>query len=327
MIHEYVEGLHSTGRYDTLADQVLQFKLSVQVFDPFGKALQENYSSDFTLMSETDLDRQVRNADAKLGRYGFPNLYGGRYFVADNPNAHKIDCILFSADEVCRAKLGEYAKNKLREYSRKYRVAVANKSDTCKKRYREIMADSAVVSEQLFSIPENISVKEDPDGIEYENHLLAASDTGIAKIKLNGWESALIEEEARRPDFICWLRNPSKAAWALCLPYDINGEKKSFYPDFLIIRSDPSVDYVVDILEPHGNQYADNLPKAKALAEYARLENRIGRIQLIRKATDASVGNRFIRLDFTDIAVREKVLHAVSDEDLNHIFNSDGIFG
>ena len=326
LIRSYIEELHRTGRYDALADQVLQFKLSVQVFDPFGKALQENYFNDFTLMSETDLDRQVRNADARLGRYGFPNIYGSRYFDEENPNTHKIDCVLFAADESCRAKLGEYAKNKLREFSGKYRVAVANKSDTCKRKYREIMADSAVVSEQIFAIPENIYVKEDPDGKEYENHLLAAPDTGIAKIKLNSWEADLIDEESRRSDFVCWLRNPAKASWALCLPYDINNEKKSFYPDFLIVRSDPAVDYVVDILEPHGNQYADNLPKAKALAAYAKAEERIGRIQLIHKITGAGNKNRFVRLDLTDITVRDKVLRAVSNEELSHIFDTDTSF-
>ena len=325
LIRDYIEELHRTGRYDTLAEQVLQFKLSVQVFDPFGKALQENYFNDFTLMSETDLDRQVRNADAKLGRYGFPNIYGGRYYDDENPNAHKIDCVLFAADDACRAKLGEYAKNKLREFSREYRVAVANRSDACKKKYREIMADSAVVSEQLFAIPENISVREDPDGIEYENHLLAAPDTGIAKIKLNGWEEALIAEESKRADFVCWLRNPARAAWALCLPYDIGGEKKSFYPDFMIVRSNPAVDYVVDVLEPHGNQYADNLAKAKALAEYAKAEDRLGRIQLIHKTTDAGGTNRFVRLDLTDIVVRDKVIRAMSNDELDHIFDTDGI--
>ncbi len=326
LIRSYIDELHRTGRYDALAEQVMQFKLSVQVFDPFGKALQEDYFSAFTLMSETDLDRQVRNADARLGRYGFPNIYGSRYFDEENPNAHKIDCVLFATDDLCRTKLGEYAKNKLREFSRKYRVAVANKSDACKRKYREIMADSAIVSEQLFAIPENIYVKEDPDGIDYENHLLAAPDTGIARIKLNDWEAELIKEESQKSGFLCWLRNPAKSSWALCLPYDINGEKKSFYPDFLIIRSDPAVDYVVDILEPHGSQYADNLPKAKALAAYAKAEERIGRIQLIHKITGPDNKNCFVRLDFTDITVRDKVLRAVSNEELNHIFDTDGIF-
>lgn len=326
LMRSYIEELHRTRQYDALAEQVLEYKLSVQVFDPFGKAVQENYSSDYTLFSESDLDRQLRNADAKLGRYGFPNIYGGRYYDEDDLNAYKIDCILFAADESSRDKLGEYAKKKLYELARKYRFNIVSKSDSCKKKFHDIMADSDIISEQLFAIPENISVREDPDGIEYENHLLASPDTGIARIKLNGWESGLIEEESHRQDFVCWLRNPSKASWALCLPCNIRGEKKSFYPDFLIVRSDPVLDYVVDILEPHGNQYADNLSKAKALAEYAKAEDRIGRVQLIHKNADAGGNNRFVRLDLTDIAVREKVLSAINDDELNHIFDTDGVY-
>lgn len=323
-IRSYIDELHNTGQYNSLADQVLQFKLSVQVFDPFGKALPENYFDDFTLMSETDLDRQVRNADTKLGRYGFPNIYGGRYYDEDNPNNHKIDCILFAADEQCRDKLGRYAKAKLNDFVKRYRLAIVSKSDACKRKYREILADSDVVSEQIFGIPENISVREDADGKEYSNHLLASEDTGLAKIKLNGWESELIEKESLRADFSCWLRNPSRAAWALCLPYEINGGKKGFYPDFLIIRQDPGIGYIVDVLEPHGQQYADNLQKAKALAEYAKHEDRMGRIQLIHKSSDAVGKSKFIRLELTDLTVREKVLAAVNNEELDHIFDSHG---
>lgn len=90
------------------------------------------------------------------------------------------------------------------------------------------------------------------------------------------------------------------------------------------MRSDPAVDYVVDILEPHGNQYADNLPKAKALAAYAKAEERIGRVQLIHKVTGVGTSH-FVRLELTDISVRDKVLRAMSNEELNHIFDTDGI--
>ena len=291
-----------------------------------GQALLENYFNDYTLISETDLDRQVRNADARLGRYGFPNIYGGRYYNDEDPNAHKIDCILFAADDSCRTALGEYAKKKLHEFAGKYRLKIVSKSDSCKKKYHDILADSDIVSEQIFAIPENITVREDPDGIEYDNHLLASETTGLAKIKLgSSWEPALIEEESHRSDFVCWLRNPARAPWALCLPYTIAGEKKSFYPDFLIIRSDPDLDYVVDILEPHGDQFADNLPKAKALAEYAKKEDRIGRIQLIHKNTGVGGVSQFRRLDLTDLAVRDKVLRANNDDELKNIFYTNGI--
>ncbi len=327
LIRSYIDELHRTGRYEELAEQVLQFKLSVQVFDPFGTVIEQNESNAYTLISETDLDRQVRNADAKLGRYGFPNLYGGRYYDEEDPNAHKIDIILFAADDACRAALGEYAKQKLRALSNQYRVAVVSKSDACKRRYREIMADSDRISEQIFAIPENIYVREEPDGTDYDNHLLASPETGLAKLRLNGWEASLIEEEAGRADFVCWLRNPPRAAWALSLPYEMNGETYAFYPDFLIIRRNPTTaDYLVDLLEPHGEQYSDNLPKAKALAHYARREERIGRIQLIRKSRDAGGNNRFRRLDLTDITVREKVLRATTNDDLDSIFVTDGFF-
>lgn len=326
MIRAYIDDLHRTGRYDSLARQVLQFKLSVQVFDPFGNSLLQDSSDNYTLFSENDLDRQVRNADARMGRYGFTNIYGGRYYDEDDPNAHKVDCVLFAADDNCRAKLGAYAKAKLNEFVSRYRLSIVNKSDACKRKYHNILADSDEISEQLFAIPENICVREDPDGKEYDNHLLASETTGIAKIKLNGWESDLIEYESQSADFVCWLRNPARASWALCLPYEIGGEKKSFYPDFLIVRSDPDLDYVVDVLEPHGDQYADNLPKAKALAEYAKKEDRIGRIQLIHKSTDAGGNRRFLRLDLTDISVREKVLRANNNDELNNIFLTDGRF-
>lgn len=321
MIRSYIDELHKTGKYDELAEQVLKFKLSVQIFDPFGEELKTGYYDNLTLMSESDIDRQLRNANAKLGSYGFPNIYGRDYFDPENPNAYKIDCILFAADDECRAKLGEYAKKKLREYSSKYRVAIANKSDKCKKEYRAIMADSAVVSEQIFTIPESAVVKVETDGEEYEKHLLADRDTGLAKIKLTGWEPEFIREEAKRGDFLCWLRNPDRASWALCLPRDEGSEKRSFYPDFIVVRKDDSVDegYVVDVLEPHGDQYKDNLSKAKALARYAQEEDRLGRIQLVRKK-----GKSFIRLELTDIEVRDKVLKAINNDELDHIFDTEG---
>ena len=322
MIRDYVKELHDTGRYDGLANSVLEHKLLVQVFDAFGEMIQYD-EGDLTIFSDDGIDLQERNADARLGRYGFPTLYGQRYFDPANPSAHKIDCILFAADDGCREKLGLYAKTKLDELVRNHRLEVACKGEGVKKKYHDILADSDEVSEQIFSIPETDLSKDDPDGIEYSDHLLADEKTGKIKIKLNGWEAELIEAESKRLDFVCWLRNPSKR-WGLCIPYDMGGKKNSFYPDFLIVRFINPIGYVVDLLEPHGDQYNDNLPKAKALAEYAKKEDRFGRIQLIRKMSTAS-GSQFVRLDFTEREVREKVLLATSDDDLKNIFTTLGI--
>ena len=74
MIHSYVENLKSSGKYDEYAGQVLQFKLATQIFDVFGETV-DNYAihSLFTT-TDTDLDRQLRNADIKLGRHNDDRL-------------------------------------------------------------------------------------------------------------------------------------------------------------------------------------------------------------------------------------------------------------
>ena len=165
-----------------------------------------------------------------------------------------------------------------------------------------------------------------PDGQPYTNHLYVDPNTGIAKIKLNTWEDGVLREEMRRPDFVCWLRNVSRGQWALCLPYDYNGEKKGFYPDMMIVRKHPQYGYVVDVLEPHMPRYDDNLPKAKALAQYSKDEPHVIRLQLIHEKTDLTGHKRYVRLDLQKSEIREKVLASSTTDDLKNIFVQFGEF-
>lgn len=144
---------------------------------------------------------------------------------------------------------------------------------------------------------------------------------------MNSWEAGVLEEEAAAEDFVCWIRNPSRSSWSLCIPYEINNEIKPSYPDFIIIRRDPILGYIIDILEPHNPDFKDNLGKAKGFAKYAVEEQRIGRIQLIRQGKDASGKTRFKRLDLAKGAIRDKVLKAQNHEELDHIFETDGKIG
>jgi type III restriction enzyme len=45
---------------------------------------------------------------------------------------------------------------------------------------------------------------------------------------------------------------------------------------------------------------------------------------LIRKGKDAAGNDRFKRLDMAKGAIRAKVLSAVSNDELDHIFDTDG---
>lgn len=327
MIHDYVDTLRAQNRYDALARQVLQFKLLVDVFDVFGESMR-NYAQQDTYSSDADIDRQLRAADAKLGSFGFVNKYGDKYYDADDPNAFKIDVILFAADDDCITALHRYAERKFHALNDAYRRQIARLTDWYKNQYSRIVANSDVVSKQNLTLPEDITVPHESDGKKYDNHLYADRETGFARIKLNGWEDALIDEEARNNDFVCWLRNQPRASWALCMPYDADGETRATYPDFLVVRRDPlsPADYIIDVLEPHNPVFRDNIGKAKALAQYAADEPKIGRVQLIRKESDATGHTRFKRLDMSKGQIRQRVLHAMSNDELDHIFDQDGIF-
>ncbi len=324
MIRAYAEGLRQGGKYDNLASQVLSLKLSVQVFDVFGETLGSSGSYHAITMSESDLDRQLRSADATMGGFGFQNRYGTRFYDEDDPTAFKIDCILFAADQECLERLSRYAEKKFHALNDQYRRQVVRKSDQCKREYSDIIANGDAVSKLIFSLPESITVRKDDGGMEYRDHLYADND-GLAVIRLNSWEAGVLKEEAKRPDFVCWLRNPARARWALCIPYEFDGETKPMYPDFLIIRRDERLEYVIDILEPHGGQFADNLGKAKGLAQYAEDEPSIGRVQLIREVKGVGGKPKFKRLDFSMGSVRQKVLKAVSMDELDHIFDKYGV--
>lgn len=325
MIHKYVEDLHTAGNYDDLSKKVLEFKLSIQIFDVFGETINDYTLKDWFMTSESDLDRQLRAADARLGGYGFPFVYGRRFIDFDNPNGFKIDCILFAADDECISRLNKYAEKKFHDMNDQYRKYVVSKSEKCRKQYSDIVADGDLVSKHNFSLPETISARVESGGKTYSNHLFA-DEEGNAVIKLNGWEEGVLEEEQKRSDFVCWLRNPSRQSWSMRLPYEMDGVTKATYPDFIIVRKDDVLGYVIDILEPHNPDFKDNLAKAKAFARYAEMEQRIGRIQLIRTGKDSAGKERFKRLDMAKGAVRSKVLSAINNDELDHIFDTDGEF-
>lgn len=328
MIHSYVEGLKADGKYDDLVQQVKQFKLATQIFDAFGETVDNYLVHDMFTTTDTDIERQFQIADVKLGREGIGMAYGNKYMDMSDLTAFKVDVILFVADEECMNRLHSYAETRFHGLNDDYRRYMATiDSEKIRKEYDSIVSDGDPVSKHNFRLPETIQVPHEAGGKEYRDHLFVNDVTGTAKLKLNGWEADLIAEEEKREDFVCWIRNPSRASWALCIPYKIDGEIKPTYPDFIVVRQDERLGYVIDILEPHRADFKDNLGKAKGFAEYARQNPGVGRIQLIRMSKDAAGRSQFKRLDMYRTAIRDKVSHAINTDELDHIFDTDGVIG
>lgn len=288
MIHAYVDTLKSNGQYNELVLQVKQFKLATQIFDAFGETV-DNYSvHDLFTTTDTDVDRQFRAAEFKFGNEGIGIAYVNKYMDDEQPNNFKIDVILFVADEECLKQLNHYAEARFHGLNDDYRRYIATiNSEKIRRQYDSIVSDGDIVSKHNFRLPETIQVPHEDGGKKYLNHLFVSDITGYAKMKLNTWETGVIEEEEKQTDFVCWIRNPSRGSWALCIPYEIDGETRPTFPDFIVVRKDDISGYVIDILEPHNPEFKDNLGKAKRFAEYASQNPGVGRIQLIRMGKDA----------------------------------------
>lgn len=326
MIHEYIESLKTTGQYDTLVKQAMQFKLTSQIYDIFGESIDNQPKYDNFASTDTDIERQFNIAEKKIGAEGIGFDYGNTYCRGKDINTHKIDVILFAANEKCMDNLKAYAKDKFHQLDDKYRIYITTLNEKYRNRYDSIVSNGDIVSKHLYTLPDRIDFSGDEDGKEYSNHLYVDEESGSVRIRLNSWEEEVLNEEQNRPDFVTWLRNMPRKSWSLCIPYRLRNEQKAMYPDFLIVRKDEQLGYVFDILEPHNPSFDDNLAKAKGLAEYAKVNPGLSRIELIRKEKDGIGNDKYFRLDLSRSTIREKVLNIISNEELDHIFETDGHF-
>ena len=322
-IYEYIQVLKSEGKYDNLVKKVMEFRLAQNSFDAMGERIDNYVSQSLFSTTDSDIDRQFNVSESKLGSEGIGPQYVDDYSTPDDELAAYIDVIIFAGDTHQLEQLQEWAAVEFHGLKDRHRADILTADQRVKEKYDKIAKDGDPVSELIWNLPYDIVIPTDRDGELFSDHLYV-DGTGKARFKLNTWEAAVLAEERQNPDFVCWLRNVDRKPWALCIPYVLDNDDKPKYPDFIIVRK-TSNGYQLDVLEPHGSQYTDNLAIAKGLAKYAVNAPQFGRIQLIRLTDGPGNTKTLHRLDMTNSLLRAKVLHANSNEELNSIFNNFAI--
>jgi type III restriction enzyme len=182
-------------------------------------------------------------------------------------------------------------------------------------RYQDLRRRGAKMLAETLRLDQTIETRKAAPA--WGNHLYI-NDRGRFGWQAGTWERAVLEAEMERSGFVGFLRNIPRRQWSLCISYGPENNQP-FYPDMLILRR-PKRKVEIDILEPHGDQYADHLPKAQGLARYA-LEHgeHFGHIQMIRL-----VKGKLERLDMQEEMVRSKVLKATTAEQLKDLYADFG---
>lgn len=201
-----------------------------------------------------------------------------------------------------------------------YRVPIKNLSDERQEVYRQIREMSADPLPVDLARPSRwlqMTTARKADGTEhplprFEKHLLC-DDDGLFPGDFNSWETKVVSDEIKRPETIGWYRNPSRASQdSLGVTYKDGSEFKIVRPDFIFFAQMPDGAVVADIVDPHGVQFSDALPKLKGLAAYAEENAGVYR----RIEVFAEFGGDFRVIDLSEPSTRITVKSATSIKDV-----------
>ena len=207
-----------------------------------------------------------------------------------------------------------------KKWLNEFRIQIKNLSDERQEVYRQIREMSADPLDVDLARPNmwlQMTSERSLDGREnplpqLKKHLLC-DEEGLFPVEYNTWEERVLNQELERGDTIGWYRNPAHASQdSLGITYDEAGETKIVRPDFIFFVKLPDGSIAVDIVDPHGVQFSDALPKMKGLAAYVENNPDIYR----RVEVCAELGNRFLVIDLSEASTRKAVIQANSVLDL-----------
>lgn len=193
----------------------------------------------------------------------------------------------------------------------KQRVAIKTLSDDRQESYRQIKEMSSEPGQVDLAMPSTWIVPTtvlEAKGTEtplptFSSHMMCGED-GQFPAELNSWEREVLDMEMKRKGFVAWYRNPARSSReSLGAAYTEAAQTRIVRPDFIIFSKQTDGTIAAAIVDPHGTQFSDSIPKLQGLAAYA--EKYAGEVR--RVDSIAKIGDKWRVLDLADAAVRAAV--------------------
>lgn len=210
-----------------------------------------------------------------------------------------------------------------------HRVSIRSLGDDREETYRVLRETSRQPHPADLVRPKNHLVKTGerlPDGTEKPlptrmGHVLADSEGKYPFQPGSDWETQVLDKEATRPGYLGWYRNPgSRRPDSLGISYEMDGQTRIVRPDFMFFQEMGDGAIAVSIVDPHGDQYGDALPKVKGLARYA--EEHGG--HYLRIESLAEVNGKMRVLDLKSAATRKAVREAQDGGGVKSLYADHG---
>lgn len=165
-----------------------------------------------------------------------------------------------------------------------------------------------------------------PDGTEEslptrKGHVLCDENGDYPFRPGSDWETQVLDTEAKRTAFLGWYRNPgAPRPDSLGISYELDGQPKIVRPDFLIFQKMGDDSIGVSIVDPHGDQYGDALPKVKGLAKYAEAYGH----HYLRIDSLAEINGKMKVLDLKSSLTRKAVLETPDGSGVQTLYSDHG---
>lgn len=283
--------------------------------------------ADYTVI-ESVFRQAARIISADLARSYAEHLADRRVKSGEDKEESLVDAhaeiAAFALVPEIKEYLDEQADKLGKSWLTKHRVAIKSLSHERQESYRQIREMSPdpgevdLVKPTSWMVPTTVR---EANGTEvplpsYPGHLLS-DDAGNFPTDLNSWERDVLAKEMKRKGFVAWYRNPARSSQdSLGVAYSDGSQVRIVRPDFLIFHKQADGQIAVDIIDPHGPQFADALPKLRGLAAYAEAHSStVRRVEVVAKSGDV------LRvLDLADKTVRAAVADAT---DAGRLFSGE----
>jgi type III restriction enzyme len=321
IIEDYINKIKSSGEFDKIVATLTGFEVGTMLFDYGQNTVSFDEPTQTMNLSQYDISKHFDQAGKLLGD-GLNIEYWVKNSTRDEVEV-KVEVIVFANSINAMEELAKFSTQRFNDLYDKYAPKIARLKEARRTIYNKLTSASVTPIAIDWVLPSSIDYTVSDESKTYEKHLYV-NDNGAFNTTLNTWEDALIKEEAKN-GMVCWLRNLDRKKWSLEIPYRVNGETQSMYPDFVVVKTDAStMSYVFDILEPHDPSRTDNCDKAVGLAEFAEKHSgKFNRIQLIRRKKGADNKEHFYRLNLTKLSIQKKVRGIKNNEQLDEIFDSE----
>lgn len=278
----------------------------------------------------------IEDAYKRAARMISPDLATtySEHLAAKAPQGEDVEDALIEAHTVVAAMglvldiktdLDAAAEKLSNQWLTQHRVAIKGLSDERQDTYQQIREMSANPLDGYLARPNTWlqpTTAREADGTEvplprFEKHMLCGSDGLFPESFNSSWEEPVVLAELNRPGTLAWYRNPARPSQdSLGVTYEEGDELKIVRPDFIFFVRRPDGGVAVDIVDPHGIQFGDALPRMKGLARYAEKHPGVyRRIEVVAK-----IGSTFRALDLTEPSTRAAVFSA---ETAKALYESD----